>query len=189
MSALFFTESWMKENTPLGQNVDYQDIKPFIEPAGDMYIKPEIGKSLYDRLKQSIIDNDYNSDELILLNLIRPAVCYYTLYMAMPFIQTKIRNAGLVKNADTTIQTISRQDMLDLRQETLNLASFYLGKITEWMCLYSSKYPQYSNPDPLNDKSILDNTDYAGFQPYKTALGLGTDRDLILKTIGYKNIK
>lgn len=186
MSAYFFSENWLKANTAISQNVDYQDIKPFITPAQEQMIKSRIGKSLYDRLLESIENGDYNNDELELIKLIRPAVAHFTVYVALPFLQTKIRRAGVIKNGDQFIQTISKQEMLDLRQEFLQLSGYYMEKVEEWLCLYSSLYPQYADPNPLNDKNYYQPYDFGGFMTYKGfPYGLG-DRDLILKTINYR---
>jgi hypothetical protein len=186
MAAYFFSEAYLKANTPITQNVDYQDLTPFIEPAQQTLIESRIGKSLYERLLQAIENQDWNADELELIKLIRPAVAYYTAYMALPFLQTKIRNKGLVKGTDNFIQTVSRQDMMDLRSEFSQMSGFYMEKVNEWLCLYSSRYPQYSDPDPLNDKHYAQPYDFGGFMTYKgTGYGL-SDIDLILKTISYK---
>ena len=188
MSAYMFSENWLKANTAVTQNVDFQDIKPFIIPAQESIIKARVGKKLYERLEQAITNQDWNSDELELIKLIRPAVAYYSVYLALPFLQTKIRNAGIVKNGDQFIQTVSRQEMMDLRSEFSQMSGFYMEKVDEWMCLYSSRYPEYSDPDPLNDKTYAQPYDFGGFMTYKgNGWGLGeTDRDLILKMINYR---
>jgi hypothetical protein len=186
MSAYFFSENWIKANTAISNNVDYQDIKPFIIPAQEQLIKNRIGKSLYDRLLESIENGDYNNDELELIKLIRPAVAYYTVYLALPFLQTKIRRAGVIRNADQFIQTVTKQEMLDLRQEFLQMSGFFMKKVEDWLCLYSNLYPEYSDSNPLNDKNYYQPYDFGGFMTYKSnSYGLG-DRDLILKTINYK---
>jgi hypothetical protein len=103
----------------------------------------------------------------------------------MPFIQTKIKNKGLVKSADQFIQTVSKQDMLDLRQEVLNMSNFYMSRFEEWFCLNSSKFPQYSDPDPLNSKEYIEPYDLGGFMPFK-GRSIPNDVDAILKMINYQ---
>ena len=183
----FFSENWIKANTAVTQNVDFQDLYPFIEPAQDQLIKERIGKSLYDRLVEAVINQDWNNDELELLKLVRPAAAYYTVYLALPFLQTKIRNKGLVKGTDQYIQTVSKQDMLDLRQEVLQMSNYYMARLEQWLCNYSSLYPQYISTDPLNTKDYQNPYDMGGFVSYKGyPYGLGSDADLILKVINYK---
>jgi len=187
MSARFFSELWMKDNTAISENVDYQDIVPFIERAQVTLIENRIGKKLYERLCDAINNQDWNADELELIKLLRPAACYYTVYLALPFLQIKIRNKGLVKGTDQFIQTVSRDDMKDLRQEVKEMVGFYMKAVEDWLCLYSSRYPEYSDSDPLNDKNIAQPFDFAGFMTYKGGFGYGLrDKDLILKTINYR---
>lgn len=188
-SGFFFSENWLKANTAVTQNVDYEDLRPFIIPAQDQLIKVRLGKSLYDRLVEAVTNQDWNADELELLKLVRPAAAYFTVYLALPFLQTKIRNKGIVRGTDQFIQTVSKQDMLDLRQEFLQMSNYYMARVEEWMCNYSYKYPQYNNPNPLNDKTYQDPYDFGGFVGYKGwpwGVRDGSDTDLILKMINYK---
>lgn len=187
MAASFFSENWLKSNTSITQNVDYQDIKPHILTSQENLIKPRLGKVLYERLMDAITNSNWNSDELELIKLIRPAAAYYSVYMALPFLQTKIRNAGVVKNGDQYIQTVSKQEMLDLRSEFSQMSSFYMAKVDEWMCLYSNKYPEYADPNPLNDKDYIQPYDFGGFMTYKSGgWGLEGDSELIRKMINYR---
>jgi hypothetical protein len=184
MGAFFFSENWIKANTAITKNVDYQELTPFISVAQEQIILPRIGKSLYDRLLLSIENKDYNTDELELIKLIRPASAYHTVYIAFPFLQTKIRNAGLVKNGDVTIQTITLKEMENLRSEFNQMTGFYMNKLNDWLCLYSSRFPEYSSTDPLNNKETVNPWDFGGFIPFK-----GTSGDeLIKKVIGYNKI-
>lgn len=187
MSASFFSEVFFKANTPVSASLDYADIIPFIEVAQESIIQPRIGKSLYNRLVQSITDEDWNDDELELIKLCRKPAMYWTLYMAMPFLQSKIRNKGIVKGTDQYIQTISRDDMKDLRGEFSQMSGFYMNKLDEWLCINSKKFPQYSDPDVLNKKTHVEPFDFGGFMTYKKGHSVLSDKELILKTIGYRN--
>jgi hypothetical protein len=186
MSAYFFSEQWMKTFTPVSSNVDYQDLIPFIDPAQDQLIKVRIGKSLYEKLLLTIQQQNWNSNELELIKLIRPAVCLYTVYLALPFLHTKIRNKGLVKGTDQYIQTISKQDLLDLRQEFLQMSNYYMARVEEWLCNYSSLYPEYNDPNVLNNKTYQNPYEASGFLGYKGNFNGETDVDLILKMVNYK---
>ena len=185
-NAYFFSEQWFKNFTPVSANVDYQEIIPFIDPAQQQLIKVRIGKSLYDRLLEAIINQDWNNDELELIKLCRVPSAFYTVYLALPFLQTKIRNKGLVKGTDQYIQTISKQDLLDLRQEFLQMSNYYMARVEEWLCLNSSLYPQYSDPNPLNQKTYSNPFEASGFLGYKGGYIENGDVDLILKMIDYK---
>jgi hypothetical protein len=189
MKAIFFTETWLQNNTAISQNVDYEDIMPFIEPAQETLIENRIGPKLYERLCEAINLRDWNDDELTLIELFRPAVAYHTVWMALPFLQTKIRNKGIIKGTDQYIQTISRDDMKDLRQEIKDMVGFYMKRVEDWLCLYSIRYPQYSDPDALNKKNIDQPFDFSGFMTYKGGWGYGyglRDKEVILKTINWK---
>lgn len=185
-TAFFFTELYIKANTAITANVDYQDIVPFIQTSQEMLVKERIGKVLYERLCQAIILRDWTDNELELITLCRPWVAFYCVYSALPFLQTKIKNKGLVRGTDQFVQTITTQDQLNLRQEFLQYSNYYGTKVDEYLCLYSSNFPQYSDPSPLNNKTHNQEYDMGGFGSYKgNCYGLGSDVNLIMKTIGY----
>jgi len=182
MSSFLFSEVWIKQNTAITQNVDYNDIKPFILVAQETTIRDRIGFKLYDRLMEGIRLENLNNDELDLVKLCRPVAAYQTVYMALPFLQTKIRRAGVVKNGDSLIQTVSREEMETLRSEFLQMKGYYFKRLDEWLCINSKKFPQYADPDALNKKNYGQNWDFGGFMTFK---GTG-DRTLIEKIINYK---
>lgn len=185
-SASFFSEEWIKTFTPISSNVDFADLVPFVNIAQEQLIKVRIGKSLYDRLLQAITNQDWNNDELELIKLIRPASANYCVYLALPFLHTKIRNKGLVKGTDQYIQTVSKQDLLDLRQEFLQMSNYYMARVEEWLCNYSSLYPEYTSTDPLNDKTYSSPYDSTGFLSYKGGTYGDSDAELVRKIIDYR---
>jgi len=187
MAAYFFSENWLKANSPVTKNMDYEDLRPFIEVAQETIVLPRIGRALYNRLLESIELVDYNADELELIKIIRPVAAYQTIYLAFPFLQTKLRNAGIVKNGDAMIQTISGKEMEVLRSEINQMSGFYLNKLVDYLCVYSSKFPQYNSSEPLQDKVGGATFDYGGFLPFKSGLS-HRDDDLIRKMINYKKL-
>ena len=59
---LFITEQTFKERTGASNNIDGKQIFPMIKVAGDMYIQPILGSTLYLRLQNGIINNDLNDN-------------------------------------------------------------------------------------------------------------------------------
>ena len=51
--AFFLTEDYLKDNSPLGKNVDIGDVYPYVKAAQNIYIQEMLGTPLYQRLMDS----------------------------------------------------------------------------------------------------------------------------------------
>lgn len=145
--AQFINEEFLKDYTPLTQNVDVKEYLPFVDIAMDIYIQDKIGSKLYTRLQAGIIAGDLNNDETNLLILIRQSLAFYVLYEAIPFLANKLRNIGIVETADTKQHNADRADRKELRQELLNKAEYYIQRVNDYLCKNGKLFPEYVSPD------------------------------------------
>lgn len=144
ITALFVSETWLKANTPINQNVEITTIVPFIGQAQDLRCQPVIGTALYERLMAGIVANNLTAAETTLLNLIRPALAYWTLAVALPFISVQVRNGGTVKVKSDNTEPASASEVAGLVTVALNTAEFYTERIIRYLCDNSSSFPEYS---------------------------------------------
>ena len=150
-NAIFVSENWLKTNTPLPTNVDVKEVYPFNKLAQDKYMRDALGDALYNRLCAGLIASNLTADETALIELIRPSLAFYILFEAMPFLQTKIKNIGIVTTADDKQTNASRQDFKDLRNDVLSNAEYYMSRVKAYLCNNSSLYPEYNaNNDDVN---------------------------------------
>lgn len=153
--AIFISENWIKNNTPLPTNIDAKEIYPFYKVAQDKYIRDILGDALYNSLSNSIIASKGSPGvpltalEITLLELIRPSLAYYCCYEAIPFLATKIKNIGVNSTADDKQINAELARVKELRQELLNNAQYYLVRVEKYLCKNHSLYPDYiyTNPD------------------------------------------
>lgn len=165
--AFFISERYLKDNTPMGDNVDIKDIYPFAKTAEDIYIQEIIGTPLFNRLVESLNASPKNTtdNETTLLLIIRDALKWYTLYDATPFFWIKFRNIGIVKQNGDNLETVSDKEMDKVRNEFMNKAKFYSNRLVDYLCINSSKFSQYSGPYQWSDlrpsRKVASNCDLA----------------------------
>ncbi len=159
ITAYLVDETWLKSYTPINANLDIKLIVPFIRTAQDLWIQPRISSAQYTRLMEGIVNNDLTSDETLLLEMLRPAVAYYTVYEAIPFIYTQIRNAGVVRAVNPNTENASMSEMKMLRTELENKGEFYMKRVLAFLCENSSLYPLVSNGEDMTSHK---NTPYTG---------------------------
>lgn len=148
--AYFISETYLKDNTPLTQNVDVQDIYPFVKTAQDTYIKDKLGTALYDELITATIAQTYSASQLELLKLVRQALAWYACYDSLPFVAIKLRNKGVIKTAGDFATNADQSESKYLRQECRAKADYYLNRIEDYLCDNSSLFPNYlSSTGPI----------------------------------------
>jgi hypothetical protein len=163
--AFFLSQKYLVNNTPITVNVDMSEIYPFAKTAEDMYIQGTIGTKLYDDLINKLDLQDDSPPTLLstndrtLCNNIRDALIWYTFYDAAPFIRTKVRNIGVVKQNGDNLETIDDNAFAVWRNEIKIKADFYLNKVKLYLCEYDSLYSEfkcdswYMNPNLITSSS------------------------------------
>ena len=148
-NALFLSERYLKDNTPLNWNIDMSEVYPFAKVAEDKHIQKIIGTNLYNYLKDTVTNYKgspsiaISSNDLTLLGYLRDALIWYTIYDALPWISVKVRNIGVVKQNGDNLETASQTEVANLRQEALNNAMEYMNVVRNYLWKYSTLYSQY----------------------------------------------
>ncbi len=142
-NAFFISETYLKDNSPLNRNIDMDELYPFAKTAEEIYIQEAIGTALYDDLIAKIIANTLSANEIELCKKIRSALVWWTVYDAIPFMATKIRNIGIVEqngenlsNADVSIQA-------RLEDRVRKKALFYMDMLQRYLCENQSLFTEY----------------------------------------------
>lgn len=144
-SAFFISENYLKDNSPLSGNIDIKEVYPFAKTAEEVYIQEAIGTRLFDRLVSSLTASPKNTtvNEIVLLKKIRSCLVWYTCYDALPFLATKIRNVGLVKQAGDNLESATDQQEIRLEKKCKDKGDFYLRILQNYLCENSNLFPEY----------------------------------------------
>lgn len=153
-SALFIDDQYLKDMTPMGQNIDPLQIYPFVEDAQDVYIQDVLGSALYMDLTYKLYTGvTYSTNERTLVDLCSKALAYYTVYMALPHLSIKIRNIGVARATGDNTQVSSMEELRYIREEMKNMAEFWVERTVIYLCNYSSLYPLYNTSGSKPDMS------------------------------------
>ena len=144
VTAQFIDESFLTSRTPINANIDIKLIAPFILTAQDQRIQPILGTALYVRLMDGIANSNLTPNEEKLIRICQPALAYWTLHTAIPFIGIEIRGAGVVRPTNEKIQPATVTEMGLLQNESKNIAEFYSQRIQDWLCQNPTMYPEYT---------------------------------------------
>lgn len=160
MGVLFITESYLKNNTELNDNVDPKLIVPAITEAQDIDIQDLLGSALYADIKTKVsADADlsgYSSYKTLMDNYILPALKYYTLYRLLMPMTVKLMNKSVMTRSSDNGQPISLDDVYKLEERYLNKAQWYGRRLVAYLCDNTSTFTLY-NSYTANNSTIHPN--------------------------------
>lgn len=170
MRIQLISETTLKANTLINDNVDAAYITPAIQKAQDMGLQPLIGSNLLDKVctlvKDGTIEDAVNAAYKILLDeYITPYLCNKVMADIQIPLFAKLRNAGIVQSQDLQTQQLSHKDVDYIRKDFEYSADFYGTRMTNYLCANSTQYPEWrsrrnvadipADPETFNTQIVL----------------------------------
>ena len=162
MAVLFISETYVKNNTVIDENVDMRLILPSIRDAQELRILPILGTPLYEDLKTKITATTLTADDIILLDdYIAPCMAQWTLYECSVTMLFKYRNKTVGTKSSENGQPISYQDLQFLRDDWKNKAEEREARLINYLTDNTTLYPTYSEAsDDLNPRTTAYQTSF-----------------------------
>jgi hypothetical protein len=141
--------------TNIDKNIDPTLLNPDIIIAQDTFIQQTLGYNLYttimnklvgyDSVPQTSVITSTSTDDYSILwtNFIQPALAHYSHFVALPNIQYRLTNKGVVVKSDQHVVTTGMKEMTYLRDQVKHYADFYNQRITEQITNFPASYPEY----------------------------------------------
>ena len=143
---LFITEQTFKERTGASNNIDGKQIFPMVKVAGDMYIQPILGSTLYLRLQNGIVNNDLNAYEVTLIDdYITDTLIWYTMSMLPMTMGYQLFSKGFLQKTTEDSVAPSRSDLELLEQKYKSMAEFYSNRMIKYLQENYTLYGEYLN--------------------------------------------
>ncbi len=149
----FISVQFLRDQTPIEDNVDADKLTPWIYKAQDTKLQQALGTTFYDRLKQGTIDtieggaNPLNALELALIkDYIKQMLVEWTFYLCMPHLNYKMTNKAVSQENAQFSNPSALDEIKYLRANQKNLAEFYTKRLIEYLCDHTEDFPEYNNP-------------------------------------------
>ena len=131
-------------------NFDESLISRFIFMAQTRYIKDILGDDFYQEIVDEVANTTLTADNTALLDdWIKPALAYFTVYLALPQIRNEITEKGVMNNSSQTSDASSNSDYASLRHSVLDDAQTHTNNITTFIKGAqdddSTKYPLFGD--------------------------------------------
>jgi len=147
-NVLFISESFVKDNTLLHENIDFKFIRPVIILSQDIHLQPKLGTTLYEQLKTQIIGSTLTAANTTLLNdYIQPMLLHWVQAEAPTAISYKFLDKGLMSQSSENSSNASLDEINFISQKYKDKAEWYTERLVSYLLEHSTNYPAYENPD------------------------------------------
>lgn len=143
---LFLTEQTFKERTGASNAIDGKQLFPMVKVAGDMYIQPVLGSTLYKRLQEGVENNDLSVNEKALIDdYITDALIWFTMSMLPMTMGYQLFSKGFLQKTSEESQAPSRADLELIEQKYKSMAEFYNKRLISFLQENYTLYSEYLN--------------------------------------------
>ena len=147
-NVLFISESFLKENTQVSDNVDVKYIRESILWSQDSQIQVILGTTLYNKLKDDIEASSLAGVYKTLVDdYIQVCLKHYVTAECLKMAHYKITNKGLQIQDSEQSQPASTSRLDNIVESEINKGDWYRQRLIDFLCENSSDYPEYENPD------------------------------------------
>ena len=142
--ALFISEEFLKENSPVDDNVDMKKILPVIWQSQMQHIQNLLGTQLYNDLLSEIIADTITANNLILIDdYIADCLMYWVMYELQIPLLFNFRNKSTATNNSDYSNPISTKELSRVENRMKDKAEFFSVRLTRYLCANTDIYPLY----------------------------------------------
>lgn len=147
-NVLFISETFLKDNTLLHENIDFKYLRPVVLMCQDIHVQHKIGTTLYNELKTQITNSTLTAANLTLLeDYIQPSLLYWVQAEAPTAISYKFLNKGVHQQSSENSSNASLDEINFISKRYKDKAEWYTERLVTFLLENESSYPAYANPD------------------------------------------
>jgi len=149
---LFITENFIKENSPIDENVDVKFLRSTIYDAQRDYIKPILGSDLYDKIESDISGSTLTGDYLTLVNdYVSESLLKWVIFELTDVLLYKYRNKNVSKQDSENAQPVNYTEHRYLMDRWKEKAERRSQDTTDYLCANIDLFPEYTSNSDIDD--------------------------------------
>jgi sulfur relay (sulfurtransferase) DsrC/TusE family protein len=139
----YITEQFLKNKTPITQNVDAKDLAPFMEMTVRTYIQPILGYNFNNELLEKFNDETLSVIETELVEFIQFVTAFYAVYDAIPSLTFRISNKGIQSQFGDYQNSEGVATVEYLRNNMLKFARVHESNLRAFLDLNKDQFSTY----------------------------------------------
>lgn len=146
-TVLLLTATYIKDYTFVDPNVDEKYIRISIEEAQKIHIRNYIGSGLYNEIISQVQSGSLTALNTTLLDdYIIPALKWWTMVEAAPFITYKVTNKNIVRKNSDNNTGVDYSELNQFMNLVTDKAQYHTNRLIDYLVQNASSYPLYNNP-------------------------------------------
>jgi len=158
LEGLFISESYIKNNTEIDENVNVHKLLPTVWWCQKTYIEQVLGTALFDDLLGKIAPTDtLSGNDLILVEKwISPALVNWVMFEAQVTLLYNFRDKSVGKNSSDFSQPIDYTEHRYLKDNYKKRAESLTKRLEGYLCENSALFPLYGSSTGLDQLNATD---------------------------------
>lgn len=137
------TEDYFKTYSPISDNYNIKDIKPYFHVAEKLWIEPIIGTPLYEELLDEVEKNEVTPENATLLLNIYPLLAFAIVYESLPFVGYHLSQVGITKGKSEISEPVSINDVNYISTQLRNQCETMKKLLKKFLDENAEHYPLY----------------------------------------------
>ena len=154
----FVTEQYLKQKTPITQNVSASDVMPFVEPAASAWMQNILGTYFFNHLLTAYNAQSLNAEELVLVAKIQPAIAWRAASDCVLGLTYQLKNKGLQKQNGENSEAVEQSEVGFVMKHYTQKAEFYESLVRKFLKANKDDYPQFTSKQN-KDSELAPQTD------------------------------
>lgn len=137
------TEDYFKTYSPIPDNYNIKEIKPYFHVAEKLWIEPIIGMPLYEELLDEVEKDEVTPENATLLLNIYPLLAFAITYESLPFVGYHLSQVGITKGKSEISEPVSINDVNYISTQLRNQCETMKKLLKKFLDENAEHYPLY----------------------------------------------
>ena len=137
------TEEYFKTYSPIPDNYNIKEIKPYFHVAEKLWIEPIIGMPLYEELLDEVEKDEVTPENATLLLNIYPLLAFAITYESLPFVGYHLSQVGITKGKSEISEPVSINDVNYISTQLRNQCETMKKLLKKFLDEKAEHYPLY----------------------------------------------
>ena len=137
------TEEYFKTYSPIPENYNTKELKPYFHVAEKLWIEPIIGMPLYEELLDEVEKDEVTPENATLLLNIYPLLAFAITYESLPFVGYHLSQVGITKGKSEISEPVSINDVNYISTQLRNQCETMKKLLKKFLDENAEHYPLY----------------------------------------------
>lgn len=152
----FVTDTYLKNNTTVGSNVDIKDILPLVKNSADMWTRSIMGTYFYKDMLVKYNNQTLSADELNLLEEMQPAIAWRAASDSVVELSYQLKNKGIQTQSGDFSTSPEYKAIMFNHRHIEQKAEFYENRLYTYLKDNKTLFPVFMDALNKDSKVIID---------------------------------